>query len=61
MDRLTVTVEQAAEMLGVSRNSAYALAKNGTLPVVKLGRRLVVPKKRLDDLLSGDWQPPRTS
>jgi excisionase family DNA binding protein len=47
----TVSVEQAAEILGISRGSAYSLAKAGTLPTVRLGRRLLVPKAALDRLL----------
>jgi excisionase family DNA binding protein len=49
--RRTVTVEQAAEMLGISRGSAYTLAKSGALPTVRLGRRLLVPKAAMDRLL----------
>jgi excisionase family DNA binding protein len=50
-ERRTVTVEEAAEILGISRGSAYSLAKSGSLPVVRLGKRLLVPKAALDRLL----------
>lgn len=39
----TLTVEQAAEMLGVSRQSAYAAVRNGEIPSISVGRRKVVP------------------
>ena len=52
-DRLTLTVEEAAQRLGLSRWSAYNLAKNGELPTIKLGRRVLVPKAALDRLLAG--------
>ena len=51
-ERLTMTVEEAGEALGVSRATAYLLAKTGGIPVIRLGeRRLVVPKAALLKLL----------
>ena len=47
----TITVEQAGELLGISRRSAYRAASNGELPTIKLGRRLLVPTKRVLELL----------
>jgi excisionase family DNA binding protein len=57
-EKLTFTVEEAGRMLGVSRNTAYACARSGELPVVKLGHRLVVPKAALLRLLEGGGQKP---
>jgi excisionase family DNA binding protein len=51
---LVYTVEQAGKLLGLSRPTSYKYANDGTLPVVRLGRRLVVPKTRLERLLNGD-------
>jgi excisionase family DNA binding protein len=42
--RLTVTVTQAAVMLGISRTSAYERVRRGEIPTVRLGRRLLVPR-----------------
>jgi excisionase family DNA binding protein len=53
--RRTVTVAEAAEVLGISRNGAYEAAKRGEIPTVKVGRLVLVPKDALDRLLSGDW------
>lgn len=47
----TVTVEQAGQMLGISRRSAYRAAARGDLPTLRLGRRLIVPTARLLELL----------
>jgi excisionase family DNA binding protein len=41
--RLTVTVEEAATMLGISRTAAYGCVTRGEITTVRLGRRLVVP------------------
>lgn len=48
----TMTIEEAAGFLGISRWLAYELARTGELPTVRLGkRRLVVPRQAVDDLL----------
>lgn len=52
--RLTVSVEEAGALLGISRAFAYELAARGELPCVRLGRRLLVPRKALDALLVVD-------
>lgn len=50
---LAVTIERAGQLLGISRSLAYQMAKEGTIPTVKLGeRRLVVPVIKLELLLS---------
>ena len=50
--QLTVTVEQAAKLLGISRGLAFQLAREGKLPVVRLGvKRLVVPRQALMEML----------
>ena len=50
-ERLTVSVEEAAEILGISRALAYSLVARHELPSLKLGRRVVVPRRALDRLL----------
>jgi len=51
----TMTVPEAAELLGISRNAAYEAARTGELagvPVIRVGpKRLVIPRKPLEDLL----------
>jgi excisionase family DNA binding protein len=41
--RLTVTVEEAAIILGLGRSAAYEAARRGDIPTGRLGRRIVVP------------------
>jgi excisionase family DNA binding protein len=52
-DRLTWTVAEAAELLGISRASAYEAAHRGELPVRVIGRRMLVPRAALLRLLDG--------
>jgi excisionase family DNA binding protein len=50
--RLTLTVEQAAEALGIGRTLAYEAVRRGEIPTVRVGRRLLVPRQALEDFLS---------
>jgi len=50
-ERLTLTVEEAAERLGISRAFAYEAVRRGEIPHIKIGRRILVPKVALDRLL----------
>jgi excisionase family DNA binding protein len=50
-ERLTMSVEEASEALGISRSLAYELVRRGVLPSLRLGRRIVVPVRALDDLV----------
>lgn len=43
MSRTTITVEEAASLLGIGRSAAYEAARRGQLPTRRLGRRLLVP------------------
>ena len=44
---LTVTVEQAAKLLGIGRSTAYELVHTGDIPSLRLGRRIVVPSAKV--------------
>ena len=50
-DRLALSVEDAARLLGISRTLAYEAVARGELPSVRLGKRIVVPRRALDELL----------
>lgn len=50
-ESLTITVEEAAKRLKIGRALAYQMAREGRLPTLKFGRRLLVSKKALDKLL----------
>ena len=52
--RLVLSVTEAAVALGISRAHAYELVARGQLPSLRLGRRIVVPRRGLERLLDGD-------
>jgi len=49
--RLTFTVEETAKLLGIGRNLCYDRVKTGEIPVIRIGRRLLVPRRALEKLL----------
>jgi excisionase family DNA binding protein len=50
--RLVLSISEAGELLGVSRPTAYQMAHDGQIPIIKLGkRRMVVPKSALEKML----------
>ena len=50
----TITIDQAAELVGISRGAAYRAAHKGEIPSLRIGRRLLVPSARLLELLGLD-------
>lgn len=54
-----LTVEQTAQVLGISRGLAFAAARTGQLPTIRIGRRILVPRDQLRRLL--DTLPQRGS
>jgi excisionase family DNA binding protein len=51
IQRLTLTIEETAKLLGIGRQLAYDRVKTGEIPVIKIGRRLLVPRCALEKLL----------
>lgn len=56
-DAQTVNVSTAAKILGISRNTAYSLVAQGLIPSLRLKKRILIPRRSLEKLLDGTWQP----
>lgn len=54
----TLTVEEAAKILGVGITNAYAAVKRGEIPAIRIGGRFLVPKPALEKLLLCETPPP---
>ena len=50
--RATLTVEKAAEYMGIGRSLCYELLRRGEIPAIRLGSRWLIPKARLDEMLN---------
>ena len=55
-ERLTFDAPEVFKLLGLSRNTGYSLIKRGEfpLPVIRAGKRLLISKKALTELLEGE-------
>lgn len=49
--RVTLSIDEAAGMLGISRAHTYDLVRRGVLPRLQLGRRVVIPMKALEEFV----------
>lgn len=52
MDKMAYSVREVAELLSISRASAYTYVRTGIIPSVTLAGRIIIPRKVLDDLLA---------
>ena len=52
-EKQTVSVDEAAKCLGISRGLAYAAVNDGSIPSIRLGKRLLVPRAALQRMLDG--------
>jgi excisionase family DNA binding protein len=51
IERLAYGVAEAAKALGISYRALYTLIKSGHLRAVRVGRRIIIPKSALEELL----------
>ncbi|KEF34105.1 excisionase [Deinococcus sp. RL] len=51
--RLTCKPEEAVSMLGMGRNSVYALIRSGRLRSIKVGRKILIPLSAIEEFLNG--------
>ena len=48
-ERLTLTIDETAELLGVSRSLVYRMIQGQGLPVVQFSTKKLVSRKRLEE------------
>jgi hypothetical protein len=53
-ERLTYDVPEAGAMAGLGRNASYEAVKRGEIPILRIGRRLLAPKREWDRVLTGE-------
>lgn len=53
IDSKYITVPELARYLGIGRTAAYKLTKDPTLPLIRIGQRILVDKQQLDEI----WLP----
>ena len=48
----TVSVTRAAQILGISRTTAYEAVRDGSMRSIRIRRRIVIPLSWLDEVLA---------
>ena len=43
MDKVTMSVQEMAMQMGISLSKAYALTREADFPIVRVGKRVLVP------------------
>ena len=54
VESVVMSVEEAAEILGVSRNTAYEAVKRGEIPTMRIGRLIKVLRRPLMKMAGAD-------
>lgn len=49
----TITVQEAAKILRIGKNQAYAAVRSGTIPAVRIGRSFRISRAALDSMMKG--------
>ena len=47
-EKLTLSLEEAGKLLGISRQTVYLLSRREDFPVLRVGRRILIPRKQLE-------------
>ena len=50
--KMTLTVREAAEMIGISKPKMYELIREGEIPSIHVGKKIVIARQALLDWLS---------
>ena len=54
MEKIVYSVQEVAELLGISRSYAYELVKEKRIPVLDFGKRKVIPRTLLEEWIKNN-------
>lgn len=58
-EKMILTVKETAQVLSLSRNSVYQGVLTGQIPCLKVGKRILIPRKALEELLASVGSKPK--
>lgn len=53
MEKMVYSIQEVAELLGISKSYAYELVRNGTIPALVLGKKRLIPKEKFAEWVNG--------
>lgn len=51
-NKIAYRIEEAAQILGIHPSTVYELVRAGTLPHKRLGRRIIIPARALEEWIN---------
>ncbi|WP_353806985.1 helix-turn-helix domain-containing protein [Dialister sp.] len=54
LDKITYSAYEVSKLLGISTPSVYSLCRQGKIPCIKLGGRILIPRKQFSDWLDNE-------
>ncbi|MGE3444025.1 MAG: helix-turn-helix domain-containing protein [Acidimicrobiia bacterium] len=57
-ERRTITVDEAAVLLGISRGTAYRSVQRGEIPSYRFGRRIVIARSTIENIIGREQPEP---
>lgn len=52
-EKEVLTVDEVGQLLGISRQLAYKAVNGGDIPSFRIGKRILISRKALDNLING--------
>lgn len=52
MEKITYSIQEVAELLGISKSYAYELTRSGVIPSILLGKKRIIPKEYFHNWLN---------
>ena len=57
VEKMVLTVEEARVKLGLSRGLIYEAVRRGSIPSIRIGRRILIPREALHRLIDASGWP----
>lgn len=55
--KLVYSCDECCALLGLSRNSMYAAIAKNSIPHLRVGRRILISRRKIEEMLEGSAQP----
>ncbi len=52
VEKVVYNIKDVQQILGLGKNNVYKLLKLPTFPVIKIGKRYLIPKKEFEEWIS---------
>lgn len=59
--RATITVDELAKVLGIGRRQAYEAVNRGDVPSIRIGQRILISSRVLNQILDSGTVPSRAA